>query len=70
MMDWFGDQGWPGLDYDMRMGLGGAMLFANSAAILTDAFPAEKRGMAMGFNMVAATAGSASSRSWCRAARR
>src|SRR3984885_10044515 len=39
-------------------GFGGAMLFANSAAILTDAFPAEKRGMAMGFNMVAATAGS------------
>jgi MFS family permease len=39
-------------------GFGGAMLFANSAAILTDAFPVEKRGMAMGFNMVAATAGS------------
>jgi MFS family permease len=39
-------------------GFGGAMLFANSAAILTDAFPAENRGMAMGFNMVAATAGS------------
>ncbi len=39
-------------------GFGGAMLFANSAAILTDAFPIEQRGMAMGFNMVAATAGS------------
>ncbi|MHB1538827.1 MAG: MFS transporter [Solirubrobacteraceae bacterium] len=39
-------------------GFGGAMLFANSAAILTDAFPVERRGMAMGFNMVAATAGS------------
>jgi MFS family permease len=39
-------------------GFGGAMLFANSAAILTDAFPPERRGMAMGFNMVAATAGS------------
>jgi MFS family permease len=39
-------------------GFGGAMLFANSAAILTDAFPVEQRGMAMGFNMVAATAGS------------
>jgi MFS family permease len=34
------------------------MLFANAAAILTDAFPAHQRGMAMGFNMVAATAGS------------
>jgi MFS family permease len=39
-------------------GFGGAMLFANSSAILTDAFPANQRGMAMGFNMVAATAGS------------
>jgi MFS family permease len=39
-------------------GFGGAMLFANSAAILTDAFPVHQRGMAMGFNMVAATAGS------------
>jgi MFS family permease len=39
-------------------GFGGAMLFANSAAILTDAFPVEQRGMAMGFNMVAAIAGS------------
>ncbi len=39
-------------------GFGGAMLFANSAAILTDAFPVHQRGMAMGYNMVAATAGS------------
>src|ERR1700683_4618869 len=39
-------------------GLGGAMLFANPPAILTDAFPVEQRGMAMGFNMVAAIAGS------------
>jgi MFS family permease len=39
-------------------GFGGAMLFANSAAILTDAFPVGQRGMAMGFNMVAAIAGS------------
>jgi MFS family permease len=39
-------------------GFGGAMLFANSAAILTDAFPVQQRGMAMGFNMVAAIAGS------------
>ena len=29
-------------------GVGGAMLFANSTAILTDAFPAEQRGMALG----------------------
>jgi MFS family permease len=31
---------------------------ANSAAILTDAFPAEERGLALGINMVAAIAGS------------
>ncbi|CAN5541598.1 MFS transporter [soil metagenome] len=39
-------------------GIGGAMLFANSTAILTDAFPAEERGMALGINNVAAVAGS------------
>jgi len=39
-------------------GIGGAMLFANSTAILTDAFPANERGMAMGINQVAALAGS------------
>lgn len=39
-------------------GVGGAMLFANSTAILTDAFPANKRGMALGINQVAAIAGS------------
>jgi len=39
-------------------GVGGAMLFANSAAILTDAFPANQRGMALGINQVSAIAGS------------
>ncbi len=39
-------------------GIGGAMLFANSAAILTDAFPADQRGLALGVNQVAAIAGS------------
>lgn len=39
-------------------GIGGAMLFANSTAILTDAFPVEQRGMALGINQVAAIAGS------------
>lgn len=39
-------------------GIGGAMLFANSTAILTDAFPANKRGFALGLNQVAAIAGS------------
>jgi len=36
---------------------GGSMLTANSAAILTDAFPAERRGFALGINQVAAIAG-------------
>ena len=39
-------------------GIGAAFLFANSSAILTDAFPAEQRGLALGINMVAAIAGS------------
>ena len=39
-------------------GVGGAMLFANSAAILVDAFPADQRGLAMGINQVAAIGGS------------
>ena len=34
------------------------MLMASSSAILTDAFPANQRGMALGVNMVAAVAGS------------
>ena len=34
------------------------MLFANSTAILTDAFPSNQRGMALGINQVAAIAGS------------
>ncbi len=37
--------------------LGGSMLTANSAAILTDAFPAEQRGLALGTNQIAAIAG-------------
>jgi len=39
-------------------GVGGAMLLANSSAILTDAFPANERGLALGLNQVAAIAGS------------
>ncbi len=39
-------------------GVGGAFLFANSSAILTDAFPAEERGKAMGINGIAAVGGS------------
>jgi MFS family permease len=36
---------------------GGAMLMSNSAAILTDAFPAKQRGMALGINQVIGIAG-------------
>ncbi len=39
-------------------GVGGALLWANSSAILTDAFPSNQRGLALGTNMVAAIAGS------------
>jgi MFS family permease len=39
-------------------GIGGALLMANSTAILTDAFPVEERGLAMGVNMIAAIGGS------------
>ena len=39
-------------------GVGGALLMANSTAIITDAFPADQRGMALGINQVAALAGS------------
>lgn len=38
--------------------VGGAMLSANSVAVLTDAFPANQRGLAIGINQVAAMAGS------------
>jgi len=37
--------------------VGGSMLMANSAAILTDAFPAHQRGMALGINQVAGISG-------------
>ena len=38
-------------------GIGGAFLMANSAAILTDAFPPNQRGFAMGVNQIAGLAG-------------
>ena len=37
--------------------VGGAFLMANSTAILTDAFPPNQRGLAMGINMIAGTTG-------------
>lgn len=46
------------IGFRIVQGVGGAFLMANSAAILTDAFPATERGMALGINSVAAIAGS------------
>ncbi|OMC53682.1 MFS transporter [Mycobacterium sp. IS-836] len=46
------------ISWRVIQGIGGAILMALSAAILTDAFPSNQRGMALGFNMVAAVAGS------------
>ncbi len=41
----------------MVQAVGGAMLMANSAAILTDAFPEDQRGLALGINQISAIAG-------------
>jgi MFS family permease len=38
-------------------GIGAGFLFSNSAAILTDAFPPDQRGRALGINQIAAIAG-------------
>src|SRR5919205_2807106 len=39
-------------------GVGGALVFANSSAILTDAFPPDERGLALGINSVSMVVGS------------
>lgn len=36
MMDWFGDQAWPDMDFELRMGLGGAMLFVNNGRVMAN----------------------------------
>ena len=38
-------------------GVGGACLLANAAAIITDAFPANQRGMALGINNIVGVSG-------------
>ena len=43
--------------FRLVQGVGGAFLFANSAAILTDAFPPDQRGLAMGMNQIGMLAG-------------
>jgi MFS family permease len=49
---------WWLIGWRVVQGIGGAFLMANSSAILTDAFPADQRGLALGINGVAAIAGS------------
>ncbi|HET9979893.1 MAG TPA: MFS transporter [Ktedonobacterales bacterium] len=44
--------------FRLVQGVGAGFLFANSTAILIDAFPSHQRGMAMGINQVAAIVGS------------
>ncbi|SEG74780.1 Predicted arabinose efflux permease, MFS family [Actinacidiphila yanglinensis] len=46
------------IGWRVAQAVGGSMLMANAAAIITDAFPAGERGMALGVNMVAGIAGS------------
>jgi MFS family permease len=45
------------IGWRLLQAVGGSMLVSNSAAILTDAFPPDRRGFALGFNQVAALAG-------------
>ncbi len=35
-IDWMGTQGWPGLTYDLRAGIAGAMLFFNNAKVVAN----------------------------------
>jgi MFS family permease len=45
------------IGWRLLQAIGGSMLMANSAAILTDAFPASQRGFALGTNQIAGLAG-------------
>ena len=46
--------------FRLVQGAGGALIFSNAAALLTDVFPPTERGRALGFNQVAGTFGSVS----------
>ncbi|MDF3291752.1 MFS transporter [Streptomyces silvisoli] len=46
------------IGWRVAQAVGGSMLMANSAAIITDAFPVSQRGMALGVNVVAGISGS------------
>jgi MFS family permease len=44
--------------FRLIQGIGGALIFSNNAAILTDAFPPDERGRAIGINLVMGVSGS------------
>ena len=46
------------LVFRLVQGVGGALIFSNSAALITDAFPSTERGRALGINQVAILVGS------------
>jgi MFS family permease len=45
------------IGFRVLQGIGGACLLANAAAIITDAFPARQRGMALGINNIVGVSG-------------
>ncbi|HZQ05573.1 MAG TPA: MFS transporter, partial [Anaerolineae bacterium] len=49
--------GWDLVAYRVIQGIGGALLFANSTPIVTDAFPRQRLGLALGINQIAIAAG-------------
>lgn len=48
---------WELIIFRFLQGIGGAFLFANSGAIITDAFPSTERGFALGLNQLAGIGG-------------
>ncbi len=50
--------GWELVSFRLVQAVGAAFLFANSSALLTDAFPSNERGKALGINQVAFIGGS------------
>ncbi len=53
----FADGGTELILWRVLQGVGGAFLFANAAALVTDAFPREQLGLAMGTNTMVAAVG-------------
>jgi predicted TIM-barrel fold metal-dependent hydrolase len=35
-MDWFGSQYWPGMEFELAMGIGGAMMFVNNGRVMAN----------------------------------